>query len=162
MQRKQFMKLGIAGALVFAAAAHAKPELTVDAAGGVNLSKYRTYSWVKTSPPPGYNSVRYQRALENINARMAAKGYRHAAPSDFVLALTVGKRQKVDLDTWHHYGYRDAYTRTEGEVALDAFDAKTKKALWHGKVTDTINPKKPDPAKADTALTRLLERFPSK
>ena len=77
MQRKHFLKLGFAGALVFAAAAHAKPELTVDAAGGVDLSKYKTYSWVKTNPPPGYNSVRYQRALENINARMAAKGYRH-------------------------------------------------------------------------------------
>jgi len=162
MQRTHFLKLGLAGALVFAAAAHAKSELTVDAAAGVDLRRYTTYSWVKTSPPPGYNSVRYQRALENINARMAAKGYRHALPADFVLALTVGKRQKVDLDTWHRYGYRDAYTRTEGEVALDAFDAKTKKALWHGKVTDIINPKKPDVAKADAALTRLLERFPSK
>jgi hypothetical protein len=162
MQRKHFLRLAFASALVFAAAAHAKPELSVDAAGGVNISKYKTYSWVKTNPPPGYNSVRYQRALENINAKMAAKGYRHAAPSDFMLALTVGKRQKVDLDTWDRYGYRDAYTRTEGEVALDAFDAKTKKALWHGKITDIINPNKPDPAKADAALTKLLERFPSK
>jgi hypothetical protein len=47
-------------------------------------------------------------------------------------------------------------------VALDAFDAKTKKALWHGKVTDVINPSKPDPAKADAALTKLLERFPAR
>ena len=162
MQRRHLIILGVASALVFSTGAQAKPELTVDAAGGVDLSKYNTYSWVKTSPPPGYNSVRYQRALESINARMAAKGYRHAAPSDFTLALTVGKRQKVDVDSWHHYGYRDVYTRTEGEVALDAFDAKTKQALWHGKVTDIINPKKPDVAKADAALTRLLERFPSK
>ena len=162
MQRKQLLKLGLAGALVFAGAAHAKPQLSVDAAGGVDLSKYTTYSWVKTSPPPGYNSVRYQRALANINTRMAAKGYRHAEPADFVLALTVGKRQKVDLDAWNRYGYRDAYTRTEGEVALDAFDAKTKKALWHAKITDIINPSKPDPARADAALTKLLEKFPSK
>jgi Domain of unknown function (DUF4136) len=162
MQRKQLLKLGLAGALVFAAAAHAKPQLSVDAAGGTDLSKYTTYSWVKTSPPPGYNSVRYQRALANINTRMAAKGYRHAEPADFMLALTVGKRQKVDLDRWNRYGYHDAYARTEGEVAIDAFDAKTKKALWHGKITDIINPNKPDPAKADAALTKLLEKFPSK
>jgi hypothetical protein len=162
MQRKQILKLGLAGALVFATTAHAKSQLTVDAAGGVNLAHYKTYSWAKTHPPAGFNSVRFQRALDNINAKMAAKGYRHAAPSDFVLALTVGKRQKVDLDTWHRYGYRDVYARTEGEVALDAFDAKTKKALWHGKVTDVINPSKPDPAKADAALTKLLERFPAR
>ena len=92
---------------------------------------------------------------------MAAKGYRHAEPADFMLVLTVGKRQKVDLYSWHHYGYRDVYTRTEGEVALDAFDAKTKRALWHGKITDVINPNKPDPAKADAALTKLLEQFPA-
>jgi hypothetical protein len=162
MQRRKLIMLAAASALLFAVGAQAKPQLTVDAASGVNLSKYKTYSWVKTNPPPGFNSVRYQRALENINAKMAAKGYRHAAPSDFMLALTVGKRQKVDLDTWHRYGYRDPYTRTEGEVALDAFDVKTKKALWHGKITDIINPKKPDPAKADAALTQLLARFPSK
>jgi hypothetical protein len=162
MQRKQFLKVCLAGAVVLAGAAHAKPQLTVDAAGGVDVSKYTTYSWVKTHPPAGFNSVRYQRALDSINAKMAAKGYRHAAPSDFMLALTVGKRQKVDVDSWHHYGYRDVYTRTEGEVAIDAFDAKTKRALWHGKITDVINPDKPDPAKADAAVTKLLERFPSK
>jgi hypothetical protein len=161
MQRKQLLKLGLASALVFAAAAHAKPQLTVDAAGGVDLGQYKTYSWVRTHPPAGYNSVLYQRALANIDTRMAAKGYRHAEPSDFTMVLTVGKRQKVDVDAWHHYGYRDVYTRTEGEVALDAFDAKTKKALWHGKVTDVINPNKPDPKKADAALTKLMERFPA-
>ena len=77
------------------------------------------------------------------------------------MVLTVGKRQKVDLDTWNSYGYNDAYVRTQGEVSLDAFDTKTKKALWHGTVTEIINPNKPDPARAEEAIGKLLEHFPA-
>ena len=162
MQRKHFLKLG------FAERAHVSRSGTRETGtygrrGGrrepqqvqdLFLGEDKSAARIQLGPVPA-RPRKHQR-------KVAAKGYRRAAPSDFMLALTVGKRQKVDLDTWHHYGYRDAYTRTEGEVALDAFDAKTKKALWHGKITDIINPKKPDPAKADAALTKLLERFPSK
>jgi hypothetical protein len=31
----------------------------------------------------------------------------------------------------------------EGQISLDAFDTKTKRAVWHGQITDTINPKSP-------------------
>ena len=56
------------------------------------------------------------------------------------MALTLGKRQKVDIDTWNHYGYHDAYVYNEGQISLDAFDTKTKRAVWHGQITDTIDP----------------------
>jgi hypothetical protein len=77
------------------------------------------------------------------------------------LVLTVGKQTKVDLDTWHHYGYHDAYAYHEGQVSLDAFDSKTKRAVWHGQITDTIDPKKPDVVKLQAALNQLMEQFPS-
>ena len=67
MQRKHLNILGMAGALVFAVAAQAKPELTVDAVPGVNFSTYKTYSWVKTNPSGGYNSVLYQRIQSDID-----------------------------------------------------------------------------------------------
>ena len=41
-------------------------------------------------------------------------------------------------------------------------EREDEEALWHGRITDVINPKKPDPAKADAALTKLLERFPAR
>ena len=160
MQRKQLIMLGLASALVFATGVEAKPMIKTHAAQGVNFANYKTYTWIRTHPPGGFDSVRYQNLLGHIDSRLAAKGYNHGSPADMTLVLTVGKRQKVDLDTWNHYGYHDAYVRTQGEVSLDAFDTKTKKALWHGTVTDVINPNKPDPARADEALTKLLEHFP--
>jgi hypothetical protein len=161
MLRKRLIILGLAGALVLSTGAQAKPQLTTDAANGVNFSNYKTYTWVRTSPPGGINSVQYQRIMADLESRLAAKGYKHAEPADLTMALTLGKRQKVDIDTWNHYGYHDAYAYTEGQVSVDAFDTKTKQALWHGQVTDTIKAGKPDPEKLDAALTKLMEQFPA-
>jgi len=162
MQRKHLNILGMAGALVFAVAAQAKPELTVDAVPGVNFSTYKTYSWVKTNPSGGYNSVLYQRIQSDIDSRLASKGYTRADSGDITLALTLGKRQKVDLDTWGMYGFReDVHSYTEGQLSVDAFDTRTKQALWHGQITDTVKSKQPDPERLDAALNKLMEPFPA-
>jgi hypothetical protein len=160
MHHKHLFTLGLAGAIALSAGVSAKPRLTTDAAQGVNFADYKTYTWLRTHPPGGFNSVAYQRVQAHLDSRLAAKGYQHHAPADLTLVLTVGRRLKVDLDTWNRYGYHDSYSRTEGQVSLDAFDTKTKKAVWHGQVTEAINPDKPDPAKAEAALIKLMEKFP--
>lgn len=161
MHRKHLIMLGLAGAIALSAGASAKPELKTDMADGVNFANYKTYTWIRTHPPGGFNSVAYQRVQAHIDAQLAAKGYQKNTPADLTMVLTVGRRQKVDLDTWNRYGYRDAYSHNEGQVSLDAFDTKTKKALWHGQVTEAMNPAKPDPAKVEAALMKLTEKFPA-
>ena len=160
MQRKQLMMLALASALFFSTGVAAKPRIQTHTAPGTNFADYKSYTWIRTHPPGGFDPIRYQNLQAHIDASLATKGYNKGTPADLTMVLTVGKRQKVDLDTWNHYGYHDAYARTQGEVSLDAFDTKTKKALWHGTVTDVINPNKPDPARADQAVTKLLEQFP--
>jgi len=161
MHRKHLIMLGLAGAIALSTGASAKPQLKTDAAEGVNFADYTTYTWLRTNPSGGFNSVAFQRAQAHIDAQLAAKGYQKHTPASLTMVLTVGRRQKVDLDTWNHYGYHDAYSYNEGQVSLDAFDTKTKKALWHGQVTEAINPNKPDPAKVDAALLKLMEKFPA-
>ena len=160
MQRSKLIILGAASALLFAAGAQAKPRLTVDAAHDVHFGNYHSFDWASTTPPRGFNSVQYQRVQHDITNKLAGKGYKHAPKADLTLALSVGKLTKVDLDRWNHYGYHDAYSHSEGQVSLDAFDSKTKRAVWHGQITDTINPKKPDPARLQAALDKLVEQFP--
>jgi hypothetical protein len=150
-----------ASVLVWSAGAQAKPELTTEAAQDVNFAQYKSYAWVKIHPAPGMNSVQYQRIQADLEARMAAKGYQKAVPADLTLARTIGKRQKIDIDTWNRYGYEHDRSYTEGQVSLDAFDTKTKKAVWHGQVTDTVTPGKPDPDKLVAALEKLMEQFPA-
>jgi DNA-directed RNA polymerase beta subunit len=161
MHRNHLIITAAAAAFVFAPGASAKPQLTTDMAHNVNFADYKTFDWASTHPQGGINSVQYQRILADISARLAAKGYQHHKPADLTMALTLGKRQKVDIDTWNHYGYHDAYVYNEGQISVDAFDSKTKRAVWHGQITDTINPKKPDPQRLQAALDKLMEQFPS-
>jgi hypothetical protein len=161
MQRKHLILFGAASALLFSAGAQAKPHLTTDAAHGVNFANYKTVTWASTTPPSGINSVQYHRVQEHIVGTLANKGYHHAPNGDLTMALTVGKLTKVDLDTWSHYGYHDAYTHHEGQVTMDVFDSKTKRAVWHGQITDAINPKKPNPEKLQAAVDQLMEHFPA-
>ena len=161
MQRSKLIILGAASALLFAAGAQAKPRLTVDAAHDVHFANYHSFDWASTTPPHGINSVQYHRVQQDITGKLSNKGYKHAPKGDLTVALGVGKLTKVDLDRWNHWGYHDAYTHSEGQVSLDAFDSKTKRAVWHGQITDAINPNKADPAKLQAAVDQLIDRFPS-
>jgi hypothetical protein len=161
MLRKHLILLGAASALLFAAGAQAKPRMTTDSAHDVHFANYHSFDWASTTPPSGLNSVQYHRVMQHITGALGNKGYKHEPHGDLTMALTVGKLTKIDLDTWNHYGYHDAYAHHEGQVTLDAFDSKTKRAVWHGQITDAINPKKPDAAKLQAAVDQLMGQFPS-
>ena len=160
MQRKQLMMLALASALFFSTGVAAKPRIQTHTAPGTNFADYKSYTWIRTHPPGGFDPIRYQNLQAHIDASLATKGYNKGTPADLTMVLTVGKRQKVDLDTWNHYGYHDDYVYNEGQISLDAFDTKTKRAVWHGQITDTIDPAKPDINKLHAALNQLLEQFP--
>jgi hypothetical protein len=161
MQRKHLIMLGAATALLLSTAAMAKPQLTTDTAHGVNFANYKHYTWYKSHPSGGMNSVQYQRIQAEMDSRLAGKGYQKGSPPDLTLALTVGKRQKIDVDTWNRYGWNEhAHNYTEGQVSVDAFDSKTKQAVWHGQVTDTVRAGKTDPEKLHAAVTQLMDHFP--
>jgi len=160
MHRKHLVLVATTSALLFSGSVFAKPQLTTDMAHNVNFADYKTFNFARTHPQGGINSVQYQNIISSLSSRLAAKGYQHHTPADLTLALTLGKRQKVDVDEWNRYGYHDNYVYNEGQISIDAFDSKTKRAVWHGQITDTINPKKPDPARLQAALDKLMEQFP--
>ena len=164
MQDNKLTMLSLAGALVLfgCASSQTVPQVTTTVAPTANFANYSTYSWASTTPPGGIDPVRYQAIMSNLDTRLAAKGYSQGNPGDMTLVLTLGKRTKIDLDAWNQWGYADTYAHTEGEVDIDAFDTKTKQALWHGRVTDVIKSEtKPDPARIDAALISLTEQFPA-
>ena len=67
----------------------------------------------------------YQRIQSDIDLKLATKGYVRADFGDITLALTLGKRQKVDIDTWGVYGFHeDVHSYTQGQVSVDAFEFK--------------------------------------
>ncbi len=162
MHSKFLLILGLASGFVLAADVQAKPKISTDSVPGVNFSAYRTFSWVNTAPPAGMNPVMYQRIMADIEAALTQKGYRKAATGDLSLALTIGAQQKTDIQTWGRFGLQTSvYQYVVGQLSLDAFDTRTKQALWHGQASETVNPDKPNPAKVDAAIAQLMQSFPA-
>ena len=161
MKHRHLILAGAATALLFSAGAQAKSRLTTDVAHDVHFANYHSFTWASTTPPHGLNSVQFHRLQEGMTNSLKAKGYAHQPHADLTIAVTAGKLTKVDLDNWSHYGYHDAYAHHEGQVTVDAFDSKTKRAVWHGQVTDAINPNKPNPERLVAAVERLMAEFPS-
>jgi cytochrome c1 len=108
------------------------------------------------------NPVMYQRIIADFDAALAQKGYEKADTGDLSMAVTIGAQQKTDIETWGRFGLQTSvYQYTQGQLSLDVFDTKTKQALWHGQVSDTVNPDKPNPAKVDSAIAKLMQDFPA-
>ena len=155
--------LGLASGLALTVDTQAVAQsVSTDVAPGANFSAYRSYAWVSAQPPAGMNPVMYQRIIADFEAALTSKGYQKADPADLALAITVGAQQKTDVESWGRFGLQTSvYQYTQGQLSLDVFDTRTKQALWHGQVSKTVNPDKPNPAAVDKAISKLMKAFPT-
>jgi len=165
MHRRTFLLLTSAAASMLAVGPSvARPQISTDVAPGVNFAGYKTFVWASEAPAPGMNPVAFDRIRTNIESALNGKGYQKAAGNagDLSLILTLGAMQKSQVESWGRLGLQtDVYQYTQGSLSLDAFDTKTKKAIWHGQATETINPDKPNNRAIDDGVTKLLAKFPA-
>lgn len=164
MKRKAMIRVAFAAALtLMPAAVLAAPKVSTQAAPGVNFSAYKTYSWVQAQVPSGGNPILFQQILSDLDSALSQKGYRKVdADGDLSLVLTIGAQQKTDIESWGRFGLQTSvYQYTQGQLSLDAFDTKTKQAVWHGQTSQTVNPDKPNPSKIDAAVAKLMAGFPA-
>lgn len=110
------------------------------------------------------SALNLRRIKESIESQLVAQGFNQVpdrVAADFVVSATVGARDHINLDVypdpyrgawlWHSrfYGnglgagagvgfgrYVDTYT--EGTLAIDIFDERSKQAIWHGWATKRI------------------------
>ena len=163
MQLKTLTSVAFSVGLSVATASIAGPSISTQAAPGVNFSSYKTYSWVQAQAPAGGNPITYQQIMADIDTALAGKGYTKApANGDISLVLTLGAREKTDVESWGRFGLQTSvYQYTQGQLSLDAFDTKTSQALWHGQTSQTINPDKVNQSKVDAAISKLMAQFPA-
>jgi hypothetical protein len=146
----------------------------------VDFARYQTYSW--REKPSGGTAMSMQRIVGDIDAQLAAKGWRLVPDGgDVVLAAHVATHQAYRLDSfydapmwngWGWYGpwawappYASQRTRatsyTVGTLILDMFDARTKRAVWSAMAESSV-PSKPAQvnAKIDQAVAKMFAGFP--
>jgi uncharacterized protein DUF4136 len=119
-----------------------------------NFSNYHSFTWLPREDYGARNPLVVQRARDAIQARLQQKGYTYTqdpAAADFAVDFTVGAHERTDIHTYpapyasnwywygpHWWGYPywgtgvDVRQYREGVLAIDAFDAKTHRPVWHG------------------------------
>ncbi|MCH8615767.1 DUF4136 domain-containing protein [Sphingomonas sp. SM33] len=164
MHSKSTLLVAFAAGVIFSpAAAVAGPQVSAQSAPGVNFSAYKTYSWVQANVQAGGNPIIQQQIMNDIDTALAGKGYQKTpANGDMSLILTLGAREKTDVESWGRFGLQTSvYQYTQGQLSLDAFDTKTQQAVWHGQASETINPDKPNQSKVDSAIQKFMTSFPA-
>jgi hypothetical protein len=144
----------IACALGFALASCETVRVGSDYDREANFTKYHSFTWLPREDYGARNPLVVERARDAIQANLQQKGYTYTsdpAAADFAVDFTVNAHQRTDINTypapyagdWHRYGSRwwgypywgtgvDVHQYREGVLAIDAFDAKTHKPVWHG------------------------------
>lgn len=154
------------------------PDVKVDADPSANVATYRTYSWVYSDAPRGMNPLTYQRVRQSVDDYLASRGYSQAAPGDFAVGFTLGARDKVEVDDFGPYGgfypgygrgyrlgwaapYSNVEVRnvTEGTLAIDIYDTRTRRPVWHGTATQTVGSSNATQAQIDLAVSSVLSKF---
>lgn len=133
------------------------------------------------------NPLLEPRIMSAVEAELVGKGYRKVntpKDADFVLSFTVGSREKIRVDSYptmsvgysagypSHWGWGAAYhccasdtkvrQYTKGILAIDVFDVKDRRPVWHGVAQKTITESDRENAKETiaAAVAAILAGFP--
>ncbi len=135
------------------------------------------------------NPLLEPRIMSAISDALTAKGYEKVAKAksaDFVLSFTVGSREKIRVNSYptmaggyraygrhpDHWGWGHAYygqgtettvrEYTQGMLAVDVFDVKERRPVWHGVATKSISEsdREDSAATIKAAVDAVLAGFP--
>ncbi|MDJ0751802.1 MAG: DUF4136 domain-containing protein [Woeseiaceae bacterium] len=121
----------------------------------VDFANYKTFTWISDHPmvasPSGAavsNPFMESRIQEAIRSELTMRGYRlvgNAKDADFVVSFSVGGRKELSVESYPiayrgRWAWGSAYvgdsmsvdSSTEGVLAIDVFDARSKSPIWHG------------------------------
>jgi len=165
-------------------AACATMSVTSDKYPQADFSGYRTFAWIAADPlirprnGQEISALTSRRIREAIESELAGKGYREVndpAGANFVVAFTVGTRDRLDAESypapfrgpwlWGWYGNEtDLRVYREGTLSIDIFDGATHQPVWHGRARKEItgsDVKDPEPV-IKRAVTAILGKFPTR
>ena len=178
--------------VTFLAACASTFEATYDYDRKHNFSNYQTFAWISKNPMIVAETNRVVNPLleghimSALKDGLTAKGFQHVMMpenADFVVSFTVGSREKIKVDSYPtmsggyyaggrpgHWGWGGGYYGTEttvrqytkGMLAVDIFDVKERRPVWHAVATKTISEsdRKKIKETVDMAVNSILGGFP--
>jgi len=162
------MKAILLSSLMVLLTACATPGLKVnfDKNPNFNIGSAKTFAWLKESKAlhitAGFNPITKARIDKTIEETFINKGYKlvsDVTTADLAISYTVGSRNQIQVDSYPatfqggfgwgrgYYGRygsvgmsTETHVRnyTQGELAIDIYDVKSKQPAWHGWATKKI------------------------
>ena len=140
------------------------------------------------APAIDFNPVMKERVDDSIEQAFIAKGYQlieDPEQADFTISYTVGNRDKIKVNSYPatyntgfgwgrgYYGARGYYGSmsmgtetsvrqyTEGKIAIDVYDVKTRQPVWHGWATKrlTSEDKQSPSASLNETVIQVVNQF---
>jgi hypothetical protein len=171
--------------LLVTAASCMAQDVRYNFASGQDFSKFRTYKWVQIGNEKQLNDLAEQQLQSSVDAELAKKGLTKTTDDSANLYIgyqaAIGQeKQFTSYSTdWGYgpgwYGRYGGYgsmggmttgqtsTIHVGQVTLDMYDPETKKLVWRGSASKTLDTKaKPEKQKKnlDKAVAKLLKNYP--
>jgi hypothetical protein len=148
-----------------------------------DFSKYKTYRYAQHPDSLKLDQLTLSQMAMAFDAELAKKGLQRvsADPCDLVIVYQFGTQQEKEMTTFDTgYGYGPGWrggwygggggittsttsTITIGAVGLDMYDTATKKLVWRGSASKTLDPKaKPDKQQKNMAkaAAKMLKNYP--
>jgi hypothetical protein len=133
----------------------------------IDFRNYQSFSFISESPmiissaQGAVSPLLEGRIMNAIRANLSRKGFRYVTnpeQADMAISFTVGARDQIKVDQYpasyrsgygsyyRGYGYRTTYTTetrvrqyTEGQLAIDIFDVRSKTPAFHGSASTRVN-----------------------
>jgi hypothetical protein len=178
----------VAGAVALGLGACSTVAVRTDTANDMSASVCHTYAFAmehvaNADQPAAYgNPLNAERLRNSIQANMAARGIQlvDRAAADCVVGYAMGSRQVFDGyyggyygagwgRGYHHgygwgagWGYDGPWVENETRIAVDLFDAKSHKPIWHASASQNVYELSGPAAveKIDLATAAIFAKFP--
>ncbi len=149
---------------------------------GTDFSRFKTYKWVRVEKGSYPNDILDEQIRRSIDAELAQKGLtkQDSGIPDLAVVYQVAINKETEWSSfstggdywgwggWGGWGgmsstYGSTSTIHIGTLNLDMYDIATKRQIWRGEATKTLDPPK-DPAKLqsriDKAMKKMLKNYP--
>ncbi|HEY1336859.1 MAG TPA: DUF4136 domain-containing protein [Bryobacteraceae bacterium] len=149
------------------------------------FSDFKTYRWVQIKDAPPMNNLVDQQVKQSIDAELAKKGLQRTdgEQADLYIAYQVTVNQEKEFSSystdfgygpgwgrgWYGGGMGSTMTTGQtstihiGELALDMYDPGSKKLVWRGTASKTLDAKaKPEKRQKNLGkgVAKLLKNYP--
>ncbi len=118
-----------------------------------SFAGYHSFAWLPREHRGNANPLAVQRMQDAIYQELTQKGFTYisdVAAADFAVDFTIGSRERIEVYSypasyagwyggypgWWGYPYWgsevDVHQYREGTLAIDVFDTRTHRPVWHG------------------------------